>query len=130
MSNFRVVQHPTAERKKRKPSCFMLFRQEMMKVRPRNITMVKYSKQVSKMWHNLPQNKKNYWKKLYEIYRDCSSNNTNSLSVEAIEVLQSSPYSYDGAKIFINEVEDYVKPPEFLFEVLQSSPQSSFDNIP
>src|SRR5688572_29901769 len=113
MNTLRVVQRtaiPTTEKKKRVPNCFILFRQEKMKERPHNITMVEYSKLVGAMWHKLSQDEKDDWKRRYEIHRDCLS-------------LDETSYSHDRTKIlFMNEVENYinrcgVNTPEFLLTV-------------
>ncbi|RIA82408.1 hypothetical protein C1645_835391 [Glomus cerebriforme] len=73
-----VIQHtfqsetppPPSNEKKRSPTCFILFRQEMLKEKPPKMTMAQYSKLVSEKWQNLSEAERIRWKRLYEINRD------------------------------------------------------------
>jgi len=75
IDNLHVVLHSflsklTSIKKKRLANCFLLFRREMMKDRPYRMKMSNYSKRVSEMWQNLPEDKKIEWKRRYELNRE------------------------------------------------------------
>ncbi|CAG8591261.1 3067_t:CDS:2 [Funneliformis mosseae] len=60
--------------KKRKPNMFILYRTDMLKYRPNNITMTEFSKQISAKWKNLSEREKAELQKKYQIKRDQNLN--------------------------------------------------------
>ncbi|CAI2181479.1 20143_t:CDS:1, partial [Funneliformis geosporum] len=62
--------HPSITTKKKKPNMFILYRTEMLKYKPYNITMTEFSKMMSKEWRELPDYEKSKWQKYYHIIRD------------------------------------------------------------
>ncbi|CAG8521771.1 973_t:CDS:1, partial [Funneliformis mosseae] len=56
--------------KKRTPNMFILFRKEMMRYKPYNMQMTKYSKIVSEKWKKLSEVEKNELQRRYQINRD------------------------------------------------------------
>ncbi|CAI2165534.1 14857_t:CDS:1 [Funneliformis geosporum] len=57
-------------RSKREPNMFIMFRKNMMKHKPPNMTMRQYSKLVSKWWEKLSIDKKDELRRQYQIQRD------------------------------------------------------------
>ncbi|CAI2167380.1 5193_t:CDS:1 [Funneliformis geosporum] len=58
------------KKKKRTPNMFILYRKEMMKYKPYNMQMTKYSKLVSEKWKELSEVEKNELQRRYQIKRD------------------------------------------------------------
>ncbi|CAG8667289.1 2062_t:CDS:1 [Funneliformis caledonium] len=58
--------------KKRTPNMFISYRNEMMKDRPLNIPMTKFSRMVSKEWKKLSEYEKAKWQRKYHISRDAT----------------------------------------------------------
>jgi len=69
---FQFSETETSEKKpkKRKPNMFISYRKEMMRYKPHNMPMTKYSKLVSEWWKNLPKDKKTELQRNYQINRD------------------------------------------------------------
>ncbi|CAG8715427.1 8333_t:CDS:1 [Funneliformis caledonium] len=56
--------------KRRKPNMFIMYRKDMMKYKPHNMPMTKYSKLVSAWWKNIPAEEKARLQRRYQIDRD------------------------------------------------------------
>ncbi|CAG8605245.1 16516_t:CDS:1 [Funneliformis caledonium] len=60
--------------KRRKPNMFIMYRKDMMKYKPHNMPMTKYSKLVSGWWKNIPAEEKARLQRRYQIDRDQKRN--------------------------------------------------------
>ncbi|CAI2183148.1 7196_t:CDS:1 [Funneliformis geosporum] len=56
--------------KRRKPNMFIMYRKDMMKHKPHNMPMTKYSKLVSEWWKKLSADEKAQLQRKYQIDRD------------------------------------------------------------
>src|ERR1043166_2831506 len=65
------------ERKKRKANCFILYRTELLKHRPENIRMTDFSRVVSVMWKCLDDDRKDIYRRKYEINVHNSEKDSN-----------------------------------------------------
>ncbi|CAG8665472.1 1552_t:CDS:1 [Funneliformis caledonium] len=63
--------------KKRKANMFIMYRKDMMKYRPHNMPMTKFSKLVSEWWKNLSVDEKARLQRQYQIDRDQELINVN-----------------------------------------------------
>ncbi len=78
-------------KKKREPNMFISYRKEMMRYKPYNMAMTKYSKLVSKWWRNLSENEKTKWQRKYQINRDQNLQNTvNTDNINTTKIIESS----------------------------------------
>ncbi|CAG8627707.1 941_t:CDS:2 [Funneliformis caledonium] len=62
--------------RKREPNMFILYRKEMMRDKPYNMTMVRFSKLVSEKWKRLSEDEKTELQRRYQINRDQKSQNS------------------------------------------------------
>ncbi|CAG8578031.1 14205_t:CDS:1 [Funneliformis mosseae] len=62
--------------RKREPNMFILYRKEMMRDKPYNMTMVRFSKLVSEKWKQLSEDEKTELQRRYQINRDQKSQNS------------------------------------------------------
>nr|ANQ32574.1 MATA-HMG [Rhizophagus irregularis] len=76
-------------KKKRIENCFISFRNEMLEFARNvgnNMTMKEFSKEVSQLWKNTPESKKDEYKRKYEINREISKNSKSMLIQEIIDL--------------------------------------------
>ena len=73
--------------KKRAPNCFLFYRKEMIQYKQKNITMSEYSKIISIMWDNLPEEKKFSYKRRAELNDYNLRNNIISAQNQFMSVL-------------------------------------------
>src|ERR1044071_3605432 len=67
---FHYVEPEVSKPKKKIPNMFFAYRKEMMRYKPRNLSMTEYSKLVSKWWRDLSENEKVELQRRYQISRD------------------------------------------------------------
>src|ERR1044072_6088228 len=77
----KALKKENKKQKKREPNMFIAYRNEMMKSKPQNITMAKFSKLVSIKWKQLSKEEKDQWQRRYQINRDRKSQRTASESL-------------------------------------------------
>src|SRR5687767_15526400 len=76
-------------RRKRKANCFIIYRTELLKHRPKNIKMTDFSKVVSALWKTLDDQRKETYRRKYEVNKH---NSEISRSEEHTSELQSLAY--------------------------------------
>ncbi len=80
MSKFHFMELETFERKdkipRREPNMFISYRKEMMRYKPYNIPMTKFSKLVSEKWKQLSEEEKTELQRQYQINSDQKRKNT------------------------------------------------------
>ncbi|CAI2192003.1 9852_t:CDS:1 [Funneliformis geosporum] len=106
-----ILEMYTRRSRSRVPNMFMVYRAEIMKFRPDNMTMIEYSKVISQLWKAMPEKEKADRKSNFQKIRDQilsnavqTSENSDSILVDQFNPYQTFPNETNDERVVVGQM--------------------------